>query len=63
MDIHVKRVSSPACETTLTERFAVEDCTCDTYPENEGPCAKFEKGASGNCVYCEHDEECHGKVK
>ena len=50
------------CETTLTNRYEVEDCTCDTYPGNLGPCDTYLKGASGDCVYCDHNEECHEKV-
>ena len=61
----MKRVSSPACETTLTERFAVEDCQCPTYEENEGPCATYVVGASSAelCVYCDHTEECHPQAE
>lgn len=47
------------CETTMTPRFPRANCECDTYPENLGPCAVFEKGDNGNCVYCDHNEECH----
>lgn len=24
-----------------------------------GACPKFEKGANGRCVYCDHGKECH----
>ncbi len=54
--------SQGRCETTLTERFKVDDCVCNTYPDNLGPCETYETGASGNCVYCDHEEECHNKV-
>jgi len=57
--------SQGPCETTLTERFEV-DCTCGTYPDNLGPCATFELGGIAviaRCVYCDHTEVCHDKVK
>jgi hypothetical protein len=50
------------CETTLTERFFVADCACDTYPDNLGPCAEFSPdGTNGKCPYCDHTEACHAK--
>lgn len=50
------------CETTLTERFAVE-CSCGTYDGNLGPCKTFLEGAeAGRCVYCDHKIECHNKI-
>ena len=50
------------CETTLTERFDYPDCSCGTYEGNLGPCKTYEEGASGRCVYCEHDIECHHAI-
>jgi hypothetical protein len=52
--------SQGLCDTTLTERFDLP-CVCDTYPGNLGPCIRFEEGASGRCVYCEHAAACHPK--
>lgn len=51
--------SQGRCETTHTERFAYSKCTCETYAGNLGPCQTWEEGASGRCVYCEHDKTCH----
>ena len=53
---------SERCETTLTERFEVENCECDTYPDNLGPCATYLVGINENCVYCDHNEKCHEQV-
>lgn len=50
------------CDTTMTDRFAVDECICITYPDNLGPCATFTLGANGNCAYCDHNEDCHGQV-
>lgn len=48
------------CATTLTERFVNLDCTCDTYPDNLGPCKGYEEGGRvGHCVYCDHTPACH----
>ena len=56
--------SQGLCETTLTERFRYDDCTCETYPGNLGPCATFEEGADPDrCVYCDHVVECHAAVQ
>lgn len=54
--------SQGLCETTLTERFHNPNCKCDTYVGNLGPCRTFEAGMSGNCVYCEHDRDCHDQI-
>ena len=54
--------SQGRCPTTLTLRYENPDCRCDTYPGNLGPCAAFEVGMSGDCVYCEHNEECHRRL-
>jgi hypothetical protein len=55
--------SQGICETTLTERFALPECGCGTYPENLGPCKTFEPGANPErCVYCDHKIECHRAV-
>lgn len=50
------------CATTLTRRYNVEDCKCDTYEGNLGPCLTWELGASGSCVYCDHSLACHHKA-
>jgi hypothetical protein len=51
------------CETTQTERYVNAACTCDTYPENLGPCLRFEEGErSGFCVYCDHGVGCHQQL-
>jgi hypothetical protein len=50
----------PVCETTMTPRLPRELCgNCGTYPDNLGPCASFEEGANGRCVYCDHALACH----
>lgn len=47
------------CDTTSTERFEAEDCKCDTYPTNLGPCNNHEEGGrKGYCVYCDHQLNC-----
>ena len=51
--------SQDRCEITLTERFDNPECACNTYPDNLGPCKTFKAGSNGNCVYCDHNEECH----
>lgn len=51
--------SQGLCETTMTERFENKDCVCPTYKGNLGPCARFEEGSNGNCVYCDHLLSCH----
>jgi hypothetical protein len=56
------RQSQGLCETTMTERFSNPDCTCPTYPGNLGPCASFEEGSNGRCVYCDHERVCHAKI-
>lgn len=50
------------CETTLTDRYAVDECNCATYPDNLGPCITFTEGDNGNCAYCDHNELCHSRV-
>lgn len=57
-----KPKSQGLCETTLTERFEVENCECNTYEGNLGPCATFLEGANWNCVYCDHSEKCHAQT-
>lgn len=47
------------CDTTMTMRFAVADCECDTYADNLGPCAFYSEGMTGRCVYCDHGNDCH----
>lgn len=50
------------CDTTMTERVAVSNCTCKTYPDNLGPCLSFSPdGKDGKCPYCDHLEACHPK--
>jgi len=51
------------CDTTMTMRFAVDDCSCNTYEDNLGPCAWFSEGINGRCVYCDHDNVCHKAVE
>jgi hypothetical protein len=51
--------SQGLCETTNTERFEQPHCLCPTYEGNLGPCARFEEGSNGNCVYCDHLLSCH----
>lgn len=53
---------SGVCETTSTYRYEIKDCTCNTYPDNLGPCGTWEVGGNGNCVYCDHTRECHIKA-
>ena len=50
------------CDFTQTERFANPSCRCLTYEGNLGPCRTYLIGASGRCVYCDHDECCHSAV-
>jgi len=48
------------CDTTLTLRHPRTDCSCNTYPDNLGPCVEFMGGAfPGHCVFCDHEEPCH----
>jgi len=47
------------CDVTETPRFDNPDCKCRTYTGNLGPCASFEQGANGRCVYCDHEQSCH----
>lgn len=54
--------SQGLCETTLTERFNNDKCKCDTYKGNLGPCKTFELGKNNNCVYCDHNFECHEAI-
>lgn len=54
--------SQGLCETTLTERFAFDDCVCGTYPENMGPCRTFLPGLDGRCAYCDHRLGCHSAI-
>lgn len=51
--------SQGLCETTLTERFKNNNCVCKTYDNNLGPCKSFQLGGNGNCVYCDHEFNCH----
>lgn len=51
--------SQGLCSTTDTERFVNVECRCSTYPENLGPCAEFESGSNGRCVFCDHTRKCH----
>ena len=55
-------VSQGRCESTFTERFWPVNCECSTYDGNMGPCAEFEAGGNGLCVYCDHLAECHRLV-
>lgn len=52
-------VAEGRCDVTLTERFTNPNCKCKTYAGNKGPCKTFEKGQSGSCVYCDHEQACH----
>lgn len=54
--------SQGMCETTSTERFYNPLCACKTYPTNLGPCASFEMGGNGRCVYCDHEAQCHKEL-
>lgn len=55
--------SQGRCETTLTERFAFDECVCGTYPDNMGPCRTFAVGANPmRCVYCDHKIGCHTAI-
>ena len=47
------------CDTTSTPRFYNPLCKCPTYPDNLGPCAEWEEGGNGMCVYCDHEQGCH----
>lgn len=51
------------CDTTLTERHPVENCQCQTYEGNLGPCKTYEAGVNGRCVYCDHEERCHRQLR
>lgn len=56
-------VAQGPCETTLTPRFQIKDCACDTYDGNLGPCLTWWQGAAvGRCVYCDHGLDCHVKL-
>lgn len=55
----IERESQGLCDVTLTERFGNAACVCPTYAGNLGPCNVFERGANGNCVYCDHTSDCH----
>jgi hypothetical protein len=57
-----RQKSQGLCEVTSTERFDIGGCDCPTYPGNLGPCAEYELGGNGRCVYCDHTEACHAKV-
>lgn len=55
--------SQGRCETTLTERFDVGGCKCDTYAGNLGPCLTWSRSrAADRCVYCDHSLECHRRL-
>jgi hypothetical protein len=54
--------SQGRCETTGTIRYFNPWCKCPTYPDNLGPCAGWEQGGNGRCVYCDHDLACHAKL-
>lgn len=47
------------CDTTLTERFSIDTCKCDTYAENLGPCKTWLDNGNGRCSYCDHGPICH----
>ena len=49
------------CETTMTDRSLVL-CDCPTYTSNLGVCRGYEEGKNSRCVFCDHDEKCHGFV-
>lgn len=51
------------CDTMMTMRHPVNNCSCDTYEGNLGPCLTWEPGANGNCAYCDHNWSCHKLVK
>ncbi len=55
--------SQGLCDTTMTERFDIGNCNCDTYPNNLGPCIEFKLGMNNNCVYCDHNKECHNILR
>lgn len=38
------------------------NCGCCHVHDN-GACPKFEAGANGRCVYCDHGEACHERDK
>jgi hypothetical protein len=51
------------CETTSTPRLARGNCSCASTVDDMGPCRGYLRGASGNCVYCEHTVSCHMAAK
>ena len=58
MQTEMRTYPGGICETTNTSRRATE-CDCPTYPENLGPCFRWERGGNGRCAYCDHNEACH----
>ncbi len=62
-----KHADDPLCRACgLTEDehcvFEAKTCRCDdgTWSNGPGPvCARYNATNGGNCVTCEHDEECH----
>lgn len=63
VDCALQSRSQGLCDTTLTERFMLDECVCGTYPDNLGPCRTFAIGADPErCVYCDHKISCHMAV-
>lgn len=59
----LNEIAQGPCETTLTPRFAIKDCSCGTYEGNLGPCLTWNEGnAVGRCVFCDHGLDCHVKL-
>ena len=59
----VTRRAGGVCDTTQTTRRATDVCTCDTYPDNLGPCWTYLKGhETENCCYCDHEQSCHNPL-
>lgn len=58
----VEPYSQGRCETTGTVRYFNPWCKCPTYPDNLGPCAEWEEGGNGRCVYCDHTLVCHAQL-
>lgn len=48
------------CDTTMTPRNPPHFCNCATRTDQMGPCDHWEVGDNTRCVYCDHEERCHG---
>lgn len=57
---HVSWINDQKCDTTVTPRLDPKLCQgCATSPNNMGPCATYELGMNGRCVFCDHGQTCH----